>query len=387
MAASLNLKTQPPGPLFLIGGSDCAMPKIEVSAEFVDFVPDPKSQLSYEWTVSLNFTGGPTICPNSSAATHTAHTAIRSTTPIGKLLIPFAEVRGGELLIAVEVKGDGVPATARKALSTGLRVLGANPGIAELQAYVPNYGLLRKLMMIESAMGTHVPKQFRHLDPQGYPLFSQDGLQGVGLCQLTYPAPTAAQIWNWKANVDAGLELYKQKERHARNYPARVRKGNQLRMLVTEYSWAAQQDGNRPRAPWLDMPDNNARMSLARPAPTPPRPPARMSPVGLIAQSIEVPDFTPEQIQNDTARGFNGYMGRDPDNNELHEYRLRLDESGALVVKRAANGTLQAEWEQISPEERLRIWAEQGVIASADNERRNQKRHLYVQLVNDSPGF
>ncbi len=45
---------------------------------------------------------------------------------------------------------------------------------------------------------------------------SPDG--GYGFMQLTNPEPTAEQIWNWKANVDAGVGLFTQNQTNSNTF-------------------------------------------------------------------------------------------------------------------------------------------------------------------------
>ena len=51
--------------------------------------------------------------------------------------------------------------------------------------------------------------KFKHFDKGNQPVKSHDG--GFGLCQLTNPAPSFEQIWNWKLNIDGGLKLFGEK--------------------------------------------------------------------------------------------------------------------------------------------------------------------------------
>src|SRR5688572_25681053 len=55
------------------------------------------------------------------------------------------------------------------------------------------------------------------------PLWSGDNLGGVGLFQITVPAPTHDQVWNWRSNVAAGRTRLEQGRRAARNYPRQIR--------------------------------------------------------------------------------------------------------------------------------------------------------------------
>lgn len=54
-----------------------------------------------------------------------------------------------------------------------------------------------------------------------FPIESDDG--GFGLMQLTDPRPTYEQIWNYRSNVDAAVDLVKDKLAQATAYPNYVR--------------------------------------------------------------------------------------------------------------------------------------------------------------------
>jgi len=57
---------------------------------------------------------------------------------------------------------------------------------------------------------------------------------------------------------------------------------------------------------------------------------ASAKPAGEIVRrdlTIDLPDFSDEQLQLDTLRGFNGYIGR------LHEHRLGKDAAGLLGAR------------------------------------------------------
>jgi hypothetical protein len=111
--------------------------------------------------------------------------------------------------------------------------VGTNPRFRDLAQALPTPGL-RALVWRESG-----GRQF-DAPPDGgagpCPLFSRDLLGGVGLMQVTRPAPTAEQTWNWRANVAAGVALYREKERVARGYPARVRASARFAALSAQYA-------------------------------------------------------------------------------------------------------------------------------------------------------
>jgi hypothetical protein len=97
----------------------------------------------------------------------------------------------------------------------GLRILGTDPTEAAVRAYVdtlPVPGrwptntqyefrqIVRKMIAHESG-GVH---QF---DPNGLPLWSSDNQRGVGLMQITDPAPTDDEVWDWRRNVARGVAI------------------------------------------------------------------------------------------------------------------------------------------------------------------------------------
>lgn len=87
---------------------------------------------------------------------------------------------------------------------------GAQTTIAAVNAYLvtkANAAGFDKIVQHESK-GEHYKN--------GEPKKSFDN--GYGLCQLTSPAPTYQQVWNWKLNIDAGLALFEKKRREAIAY-------------------------------------------------------------------------------------------------------------------------------------------------------------------------
>ena len=92
-----------------------------------------------------------------------------------------------------------------------LKIEGEQPVADDVKAYVltkAGAGGFEKLIGHES--------KFKHFDSNGSPIKSFDN--GYGMCQLTTPAPTFEEIWNWKKNVDGGVKLYLAKQSIARTY-------------------------------------------------------------------------------------------------------------------------------------------------------------------------
>lgn len=307
----IDIRFDPPGPEFAIS-EFALMPEITAIATLPSAGPSPASPLHFRWRVTLRFSRP--SCQHAMGKV-TEHPVITVTTFVPNLTIPFKLVRGGELSVSVETT---IGTQTLRGESTGLSIVGTNPSIASLvTATTGAPPIFRKLMRLESQL-----RQFR---APNCPLFSADNQGGVGLCQIT-PPDSDDQIWDWKANVQGGLAVYREKEKRARRYPDLVRNGATFKKQVADY--------NKVRQAQAAV----AAQATDRPVPT-------ISPV-----AVTVPDYTPEQLQLDTVRGYNGFAGG------LHEYRLRTDERGLLVVhldKGERNGT--AEWQRISAAERARI--------------------------------
>ncbi|MDA8456858.1 hypothetical protein M4R22_19025 [Acidovorax sp. GBBC 3334] len=303
----LVITTQPAGPLFFIG-ADATMPTITVAAA-LQGINLPKGTLpAYEWIATLAFNGG--IAPTKTSfggGRKSEHPVMRAQTGHANTWrIPFTLVRGGVLTVQVTARAGG--ATYQGKLGS-LLIVGTNPTPTAIRSFADSIGAnkvrFRKQLRQESSL-----QQFR--PPDLWPKYSSDGLGGVGLAQITRPAPTGDQTWNWKENVRAGWALYKEKERIARAYPGIVRGGETFRRLVGDY--------------------NRARAAQRLPA-----------------LQVALPDFTDEQLEQDAIRGFNGYA------NGLHEFRVRT-EGGRLFVALSPDG-LQglAEWERVPTADRGRV--------------------------------
>ena len=314
---SLELSFSPAGPQFAIT-EQCEMPSIAVTANFKNVTPDPKLPLQFRWKVTLVFTGG--NCAHSQSRI-IKHPEINQVTPIGTLTIPFTQIRGGSLTVAVTVAAGPLNLAAE---SKGLEIVGTNPSVPALLGVCPKDDAFKKLMRLESGL-----RQFR---APGCPLFSGDNLGGVGICQITQPRPTDDQVWSWKENLAAGLALYRQKEAIARAYPNTVRNSAAFKTQVKAY--------------------NDARAAAINAKPKTPG----TAPAAVKELMIEVPDYTADQLQRDTLRGFNGYAGG------LHQYRLKTDADGLLVVTENPNGSKgTAEWEEIRPADRNAYYDRVGI--------------------------
>jgi hypothetical protein len=314
------LSFNPAGPQFAIS-EQCVMPAITATATFKNITPDPKAVLQYQWSVTLVFKGG--SCAHSLNRT-ISHPPINAITAQNQLAIAFSQICAGDLAVKVTVR---VGNNTLAAQSNGLKIVGTNPSLGSLAAAAPNNVTFRKLMRLESGL-----RQFLAPD---CPLFSSDNAGGVGLCQLTSPAPTDDQVWSWKENLKAGVALWNSKESNAKAYPEQVRKSTEFQVLVKAY--------NAQRAAAAAA----AAKTAGKPAPVTP-------PI-----AVTLPDYTDEQLRLDTLRGFNGYAG------QLHEYRVKVDANGVLVVTLAASGSQgAAEWERVSAADRIAFYDKIGLSAN-----------------------
>src|SRR5260370_39512283 len=95
--------------------------------------------------------------------------------------------------------------------SRGVTIKGTNPTAADVTQFLgtkPNSDGFDKIIHHESGS--------QHFNVKGEPKKSFDG--GYGMCQLTSPAPSFEQAWNWKMNVEGGLSLFASKRQTATNY-------------------------------------------------------------------------------------------------------------------------------------------------------------------------
>ena len=107
---------------------------------------------------------------------------------------------GGTLTVRAEANNTMATVT--------VKISGTNPSPSEVAGYLamrPNSAGFDKIVEHES--------KFKHFNMRNEPIKSFDN--GYGMCQLTNPAPTFDQVWNWKMNVEAALNLFEQKRANA----------------------------------------------------------------------------------------------------------------------------------------------------------------------------
>ncbi|MES2615221.1 MAG: PAAR domain-containing protein [Bdellovibrionota bacterium] len=110
---------------------------------------------------------------------------------------------GGDL--TVTVKHDG------KEIKRKVKIRGTNPSQDQIKEYLDKKNRGDWLYLI-----INQESRYKHFDKSDEPLTSFD--DGYGLSQLTNPKPTYEKIWNWKLNLDSGLEVLYSKIQIAKHY-------------------------------------------------------------------------------------------------------------------------------------------------------------------------
>ncbi|TQM43923.1 hypothetical protein FB388_1281 [Pseudonocardia cypriaca] len=190
---------------------------------------------------------------------------------------------GGKLAVGVNGVVNGCPASG----GDGAWVMGTNPSRSDIRESFPN-DTIRRIACRESGQ-----RQFEAPADGGIgscPLFGRADRVGI---MMTANA-TDEQVWNWRANLDRGIEVFDERLDAARSYPAQVALSAEFQDLVAGFNAIRLQDG---------MP----------------------------AITINVPEFTTgdlddnlQQLELDAIRGYDGWFGQDRFGHELHEFRIAV---------------------------------------------------------------
>ena len=296
------------------------MPVIKAEAGITGMTPDSSSSIRFTWLVKIHFQ-----CSDCSNGLDKEITdEFRLTSVGGKCAITFPRVRGGDLTITVSAD---LASGCYEKISKGLKIRGVNPARHEINAAC-ELEALQKICCQESRR-----RQFDAPAETGAAdclLFSEDGLGGVGLMQITNPAPTDDDHWDWRANISHGVQIFNSKRATASRYPAKVRDSAEFRELVQRF--------NAGRNP----------------------------PVNVVLL-----DFTPAQLELDTIRGYNGWAGRDAFGQVLHEFRVPLDAQGDLQVNVDADNRGMIVWQQVPAADRPHgpgSWGDSNYVANVQRQ-------------------
>lgn len=359
----LTVSLAPADKMFFIS-KDATMPSIQAIASLAGIDPKNLPALTYTWDVSVVMQPGKV--PYSMGRS-TSHPPIRQTTTTNTFSIPFTEIRGGNLTVSVSVSLEG---KILRAKNDQYEIRGQNPTETALRAAGAPDALIF-IMKQETGL-----RQFlTGTKASGYPMFSHDKLGGVGLGQITRPHPTVDQIWNWKENLKAAVDLYQQKTKEAKLALDNYGKNREFKELVDNYNkdrikklLAAQQ------VKALQKPSQPASQNTPLPAAKPVVP-------KLI---IEMAPYTQEQLENETIRRYNGEPGlydqttEKPTHIRLYEYEAEIDDQGLLKVQVSPDGTRGiVQWHQVSGDERRQKYDDYNLP------KKNYGDPDYVQHVRD----
>jgi outer membrane protein OmpA-like peptidoglycan-associated protein len=301
-----------PGTTFVISAVP-GMPTINAQARIVGVTPDPTPTTTFEWKLLISFNAH--TCPNGPNRVINAPRIIVEKVVGGSFTPVFDFIRGGDLTLIVRAVVDGKMLEAR---TRGLKIKGTNPDRSVIQAILPR-------MLAQMACQESGQRQFNAPVDGGIgscPLFSSDKLGGVGLFQLTNPPPGPDMFWDWRTNAAAAEVLLGNKRSGARDYPGQVRRSRGFRQLVNQF--------------------NQARRRSGRPE------------ITITLPNFTEGDFdTPEELELDAIRGFNGFAGRDRFGFPLHEFRVAVDPQGLLRVNiDDVARTGEAIWERVPSADR-----------------------------------
>lgn len=193
---------------------------------------------------------------------------------------------------------------------------------------------------------------------RGNPVMNGTGDGGAGVGQITDPAPGPAELWDWRANAKAAVAIYCQKADIVSRYVAQVR--DALAGSIEDSPHALVRGVNAHRRAYGAPP-------LSR---------------------IDVPLFTPRQMRDDIARGYNGFLPPRAAHGQfdlrLHEYRLALEVGlpSRLQVTRVRQESgmwvADAVWAQVAETERPGHWERGGWAPTYG-------RANYVRLMHEPP--
>ena len=195
----------------------------------IKFETDTKGAHTWEWTIAWkNFTksGKETTSDNK----WDAKTVI---TNYGGMLTVRAHANNKNASITVKIRG-------------------TNPSSVEVTQYIStkaNSAGFDKIMEHES--------KFKHFNTNNEPIKSFDN--GYGICQLTTPKPTFEQVWNWKLNINGGLNLYAQKYSAANTYLAQEKRAYTTEQVkyeaVCRWNGGSYHEWDAEAAKWVRKPN------------------------------------------------------------------------------------------------------------------------------------
>jgi len=182
------------------------MPTISVKAQLKNF---NKGEVTFDWLfVARWISPEPRTFHTTFEGITTAQNSEESTWPVSWNQM----TRGGDdISVFVVAMADGESYEAKKENLS--RIVGENPTIAEV----------KDGLTIQEQVIAYVESRWRQfVRNNDFPLVGPTG--DYGLMQLQNPPPTDEEVWNWRANRNAGRQLLEEKLNAARSYPSRLRR-------------------------------------------------------------------------------------------------------------------------------------------------------------------
>lgn len=108
---------------------------------------------------------------------------------------------GGTLSVTVKAGAD--------IFKRSVTILGKNPAKEKILAFLSTLDNIKGMEVL-----LRQESKFKHfIDVDNQPIVSFDA--GYGVTQMTNPAPSYQQVWDWKENIKVGAALYRLKQREA----------------------------------------------------------------------------------------------------------------------------------------------------------------------------
>jgi hypothetical protein len=307
----ITLVPEPPGNQYIIAASP-GMPTIQAKARVVGVSPDPTPTMTFTWTANL------TVHENvPSRDVDFASDIVQNATTTGEALYTLqfndsSAFRGGNLKLKATATVNGNPLTGET--PAGLRIVGTNPQRTTFQGYIDQqnvamgHGLsqadvqdvLKRIACQESGG----QRQFTAAANGGIgpALISFD--DGIGLFQITNSpcdpfAGCRNVMFNWQENADAGIRAFREKVGIAVGYPGRVRRNQQYQDFIENVI--------------------NPQREAAGRRPIPGTPAPGWTTNGVIGSN------PPNELLEDSVRGYNGFAGTNQFGLALHEFTPDTD--------------------------------------------------------------
>lgn len=173
--------------------------------------------------------------------------------------------------------------------------------------------ILKKIVSEETSWRQFYAAAHKNGSKAGYPFWNTKSDGGVGLMQVTKAEPDAQNVWDWRANLAAGIAIFTDKLRIAQTYAAKT-----IQTFKQYKSAVATLNANRVA---------NGLTPL---------------------ESIHVPDWTADQKVEVALRAYNGASGTDSLGIPiLQEYELAASNKGLIIKVNKLTLVGTARWVEV----------------------------------------